>query len=145
MNRQNVALALSCLAIALVFVPWVSGRSVIFATRFSGNPAEPSFADLLAEPSRFDGALIWLAGMCVVQFEHVAIHESDAQLAASWRSGIWLNLKPEEFERYESSTPRRCGVTGVFRRDHGGHLGKFFGNLEPEGDLRLYPENPDAA
>jgi hypothetical protein len=82
-----------------------------------------------------------LIGQCEIRFEHDVLHvlnNNDADIPPN--DTVWLVIDEASRSLYETSRPKRCRVTGIFREGPSGHLGKSFGKISPVTELAFYPE-----
>jgi hypothetical protein len=83
---------------------------------------------LIATPENYDGRVVRFIGFARVEFEHLAIyHHQDDDKYAIPRSGLWLDMTSEEFDKYRHYDGKYVLVEGIFSSQDKGHKGGFSG------------------
>lgn len=96
-----------------------------------------SIANLISNPSRFDGKSVAVTGYYYSRFEHSAIYPSQRDPNTSeWIDGLWLyGLSP-----FLKRDDRYVTVSGIFSSKDKGHLGQWPGSICVSSVLPASPE-----
>lgn len=136
--KSEVAIVLALLALLIASFPFASRYFAIHKSQSHGDPIQALPVQLIADPERYDGALVSLLGWCVIRFEQTTIQVSDQ--STQWTDALWLELDDEQSAANVSDEPTFCRVRGTFQGGWSGHMGRWPGQINPVDEIFLYDE-----
>ena len=144
MNTSRRSLAASSLLMAVVaaMITALLGACV-GGHEESPLPTSVGVADLLGTPSRFDGQVVTVTGVAIIQFEGTTLHPSLALAKETIESGVWLDL--DDYRRYAGFDRKNVKVRGKFLSGPGGHLNLAPGEISPVLEISILDEDHGGA
>lgn len=112
--------------------------------RTVGGPQTVSLVRLISSPKLFHGKAIRVKGFGVIQSGYMALKLSreDANYLVT-TNGIWLDLSPDQFRKYEKFSDRYIVVEGVFEPPKRGYYGSAGGSLKRVLTLEPLPSRDE--
>jgi hypothetical protein len=94
------------------------------------EPLHISLVQLIANPEKFDGKLVAVAGFLRLEMEGDALYLSrDDFLNGVTKNAIWIDLTPELVKSRQQLNNRYVLLMGTFDASGHGHLGLFSGRM----------------
>ena len=111
------------LVLFLLAVPAVAAQS-------PNEPPHISLVQLIANPEKFDGKQVAVAGFLRLEMEGDALYLSrDDFLNGVTKNAIWIDLTPELVKSRQQLNNRDVLLLGTFDASGHGHMGLFSGRM----------------
>ena len=102
------------------------------------EPIRVSLVQLIANPEKYDGKVVFVVGFVSLEFEGSAIylHEEDYKHAL-YRNGLWIDI-PNDMRRREAGVDRKyVMIIGTFNAKELGHKGAWSGSIQKITKFRV--------
>lgn len=88
------------------------------------------FADILANPKKFDQVKVRVKGIARIEFEGNALYSDLAAYnSRTWKDALWLRISWPVTQEIEQLNGREVIVEGTFDASSKGHDDAFFGSI----------------
>ena len=106
-----------------------------------GEALDVSIIQLISNPEKYDGKIIYVEGFIKIEFEGTALylHQQDFEHRIS-KNAIWLNISREDLYGLINECSEKYGsIIGLFKSEPKGHFGMFSGTIT---DINgIYPDD----